>query len=267
MTQFQILDWIFTRLTGLASDNAYGEYIKQIKVQEIKNLKSLEVTVKIRLLDIKEQKEYLTDVGTVTLIKSGLMNLIDYRLSDVKLDHLIDNQGRITFGKDYPNVKDVQFLDSDVTIREIADRALLVASHSVVSASDPNTLSYPFSRDCLSLINCSTGEARMVLQDRKLGPEHIDMTLSKISSLLKDPPKLNLIVDIPRSSIEQVYNHMAKDIYYLEGIDVVDNPFVPCLILSKNSAFAEVLFKNDSGKLHFNLDVRTVALDDVVSTH
>jgi hypothetical protein len=267
MTQFQILDWIFTRLTGLASDNAYGEYIKQIKAQEIRNLKSFEVQIKIRLLDVKDQKEHATDVGVVTLVKSNLGHLVDYRMSEVKQDHLIDNQNRMNFGGHLPTVKEVQFLDSDVSIREIVDQALLVAAHNVISVVDTNTLTYPYPRDCLELIKANTDEARVILMDRKLSPEHIEMPLSKISALLKDPPRLTMLLDIPRSSIERVYNHMAKDIYYLEGIDVVDNPFVPCLILSKNSAFAEVLFKNDNGNFLFTLDIRTVALDDVVNAN
>jgi hypothetical protein len=260
MTQFQILDWIFTRLTGLASDNAYGDFIKQLKAQELKNLKSVEVLVKFRFVDIKEQKEFFTDVGTVSLIKANLANLVDYRTNEAKLDHLIDNQSRINFGVRTPDIKDVQFLDSDVTIREIIDQALAVVSHHVVSVSDPNTLTYPYTRDCASLIGANADEASVILQDRRLSLEQIEMTLAKVSAALKDPPRLTVIVDIPRESIEAIYNHMAKDIYYLEGIDVVDNPFVPCVILNKNSAFAEVLFKNDS-------DVRTVALDDVVTTH
>jgi hypothetical protein len=267
MTQFQILDWIFTRLTGLASDNAYGEYIKQIKAQEIRNMKSFEVQVKIRLVDVKDQKEYHTDVGNITLVKSNLGHLVDYRMSEVKLDHLIDNQNRINFGVNVPSIKEVQFLDSDVTIREMIEQAVLVAGHNVVSVVDVNTLTYPYTRDCLDLINANTDEARVILQDRKLSPEHIEMPLTKISALLKDPPRLSMVLDIPRSSIERVYNHMAKDIYYLEGIDVVDNPFVPCLILNKNSAFAEVLFKNDNGSSLLTSDIRTVALDDVVNNN
>ena len=71
-------------------------------------------------------------------------------------------------------------------------------------------------------------------------------------------------MEIAKKDISPVYNHMDKDIYYLEGVNVVDNPFVPCQIISKNSTFAEVLFCNDNGSLILTLEYRLVALDDIV---
>lgn len=251
MTQFQVLDWIFTRLTGVASDNAYGEYIKNIQAQELKNLKSLEMTISYRLFETQQNKEVYTDLGFVHYIKNANSSLVDFRKDPLKLDFLLDNQELLTFGQLLPSKKDLPKLTNDITIQELIDYGLDVLAHEVVNSADPLLAQYKYSPVSLALLSASSEESRVYIQNTKLNPDHLEATLATASNLLGGPAKLSIVVDIPKASIKPVYNHLAKDIYYLEGVDVVNNPFMPCQILSKNSAFAEVTFKNDNGKLIF----------------
>lgn len=251
MTQFQVLDWIFTRLTGVASDNAYGDYIKKMKAQELRNLKSLEMNIGYRFFETQQNKDIYTDIGVIHFVKDNGATLVDFRKNQHKLDYILDNQEMITFGQVLPSKKDVPRLNNDITIQEIIDYGLEVLSHEVVNAVDTQSALYKYAPVSLSLLSANTEEARVYVQNTKLNPDHLESTLANASKLLGEPAKLNLIVDIPKTTIKPYYNHLAKDIYYLEGVDVVNNPFMPCQIMSKNSAFAEVLFKNDNCNLEF----------------
>ena len=100
---------------------------------------------------------------------------------------------------------------------------------------------------------CALPILAIFVEGRQLNPEYYDVSVKDLLERLNSPARMHLLVEIRKQDLRPLYNHMARDIYYLEGIDVVENPFVSCQILSQNTRFAEVLFKNDIGKLRSDL--------------
>jgi hypothetical protein len=74
----------------------------------------------------------------------------------------------------------------------------------------------------------------------------LDLT---IAELIKDSRKSQFTIDVvsDSSKTKMTYNHYAKDIFKLDGLNA-DNPFTKCHLINKDDKIARVIFENDQSK-------------------
>lgn len=256
MSRFQILDWIFSRLSGLGNDNSYQAHSRKIKEQEMKNSQNYEVLVKFSCWD-PQGGQPETDLAFVQMGKMTEFRLLDLKVQQEKLDFLIDHQRKMDFGNQVPSVKDFNILTDNTLIREALSEAKQQAANELVQKVNSSSYSFPFKQDCLKLLGMNLEDCYVTVNDKKIDLDKLELPMKKIAEIFRSQQRINIAVRVKKDHLSPTYNHMAKDIYYLEGVDVVENPLVPCMILEKNSTFAEVIFENDDEK-------RTVAIEDVI---
>ena len=247
MTQFQILDWIFSRLTGIGADNISAKRNRDPTTSSIMPDPTLstEVVVKFRYHEDTSNN----DLALIHLKKMSTLRLLDYKRDHKKVDYLVDNRRKITFANSIPIIKELTIIESELTIRSMVEECLDEVKSDIIRVIDTNSYNYKYKEHTLDLLSASFDNMTIVVEGRALNPEYYDSPLKTILEKMNNPTKIHLLVEIKKDDIRPLYNHMAKDIYYLEGVEVVDNPFVPCQIMGKNSKFADVIFRNDVGKL------------------
>lgn len=258
MSRFQILDWIFSRLSGLGNDNSYQVHSRKIKEKEMKESQNYEVNIKFFSYDPTGGQPQ-SDLGSVTMGKMVEFRLLDLKVQSDKLDFLIDNQRKIDYGNQVPTVKDFNILTDNTLMREALSEARRQAANELIQKVNTSSYSFQYKQECLRLLTLSLEDATVLLNKRRVDLDKMELPMKKIAEFFKSQPKLEIEVAVKKEALSPIYNHMAKDIYYLEGVNVVENPLVPCMIIDRNSTFAEVIFENDDEK-------RTVAIEDAIMT-
>ena len=132
-------------------------------------------------------------------------------------------------------------------MKVIIEEAFQELQTALIQGGDPKKGIYRYAADTVDILGATFENMTIFVEGRQLNPEYFDVTLKSISERIGNLKKIHVLVEFQRADIKPVYNHWARDIFYLEGVDVVDNPFVPCQIVAADDIFAQVLFSGDSG--------------------
>ena len=262
MGRFQILDWIFTRLTGIGNDYQTKREARNVRRSALLNGKEFNVVVKFRFNKGNGEQE----LGIVRLVKQKGTKQLDLKRDKTKLNYLIDNKAKLSFGTDIVSLTDYDILTGKMTVRGFIEESLKELQNELVRATDINKNTYKYTNVSLDLLGATFDNMSLFVEGRQLNPEYFYVTLEALSERLENPKKIHVLVEFNKTDLKPVYNHWAKDIFYLEGVDVVDNPLVPCQVLSTDDIFAELIFINNSGRSVITLEKRKVPLEDTILT-
>jgi hypothetical protein len=243
ISRVQILDWIFSRLTGIGGESKIQHQFRDLMVSEFKQSEELEVVTKFRYNSAA--KEHV--VGVVRLTKRREVNTLDQKRDTPRLNYIIDNKRQLQYGTGYPEITDVKILEDNLSMKVIIEEAFQELQTALIQGGDPKKGIYRYAADTVDILGATFENMTIFVEGRQLNPEYFDVTLKSISERIGNLKKIHVLVEFQRADIKPVYNHWARDIFYLEGVDVVDNPFVPCQIVAADDIFAQVLFSGDSG--------------------
>jgi hypothetical protein len=242
ISQFELLDWILSKLAGIGSDVSRLSEVQEEMGKMVKEEGFLNFTANVFF---NQDKSEVARVGMVRAKPSS----IKPPMEDVnKLDAVLDFPKKVAFGKETPSLKDYQRLTNEITIREIFAEAQEAVLNELVKRIVPASNGFKYRQDSLSVFKLTMDSVASVsVNGSILKPEYYDMSLKKISYIFKNVAAFEIAFNYESSQLPRIYNHMAKDLYNLEGIDLLDNPFVPCQIVAQDHMFSEVLYEGDKG--------------------
>lgn len=168
-----------------------------------------------------------------------------------KLDYYNSNQASITT-PGHPLGEVRARLDTDqISFLTLVKKGIRLALESYLSQLDTQSCKSQFSSEIMQLQHSSKFRFTLLRNEKVLSPMEANSSLmtyfktENIQAASTFTVRVENEPDIDRSS----FDRLAKNIYDLEGVAVVDNPLTPCRLVAEEGLYSSVVFFGTGGTI------------------
>ena len=257
LSKIQILDSVFSRLTGFGGD----KNMIQLKEQMQSVVYDMKVLIRHRVIEAIPKEilpkdlqtgecEYVMDIGSTEMIRV-LANSPpeDYDINEEGINNIIDNMEGLNYGSQIPQVKNLKVIEPGISIRSLILKSQAALKKLLADDIDRRGFKMSYRKSSLFVLGLDLNKTTVFVQESKLNLAYIDTTLQDIAQSMDYPNNLIITLEYHQMTNIPIYNSYAKDIYNLEGVGCVQNPFIPVQVISKSSSIVEVIFRGDNGSI------------------